>query len=119
MQGARDRSKRAGCECLLSKDDILIPDVCPVLGLPLEVIGGKFSDNSPTLDRIDNNKGYTKGNVLVVSWRANRLKADATLQELRMIAAFYGALPVSNDADAEPFVVPHNGFQKAGKRSSL
>lgn len=43
-------------------------------------------DNSYSLDRIDPNKGYIKGNIWVISLRANRIKNDATVSELRMIA---------------------------------
>jgi len=44
--------------------------------------------NSPTLDRIDNRKGYVKGNVIVVSWRYNSLKKDAPPEELGAVALF-------------------------------
>jgi hypothetical protein len=36
-------------------------------------------------DRKDNARGYVKDNVRVISWRANRLKSDATLEELRLL----------------------------------
>jgi hypothetical protein len=63
-----------------------------VLGIVLEF--GKTSekawrDNSPSLDRIVPEKGYVRDNVLVVSYRANRIKNDATISELQQIAAFY------------------------------
>jgi hypothetical protein len=57
--------------------------------------GGKPSPNSPSLDRIDNSKGYIEGNVIVVSWRANNLKRDASIQELQKIVEFYQRL-ISN-----------------------
>ena len=38
---------------------------------------------------IENSKGYIRGNVIVISDRANRLKGDATLLELQRIADFY------------------------------
>ena len=47
--------------------------------------GQKRLENSASLDRIDNVKGYIPGNVQVISWRANRVKSDATLDELILI----------------------------------
>jgi hypothetical protein len=49
-------------------------------------------DASPELDRIVPSLGYVKGNVLVVSRRANRIKTDATVEELQQVASFYAAL---------------------------
>jgi hypothetical protein len=40
------------------------------------------------LDRIDNSKGYTPSNIQVISWRANRIKADASADELRRVLAY-------------------------------
>lgn len=75
----------------LLPEDIVIPDVCPVLGIELRHNYGKNgpTDHSPTVDRIDNSKGYVRGNVIVVSFRANRLKSDATSAELLRVANFY------------------------------
>lgn len=42
-------------------------------------------ENSPSIDRLDNTKGYVKGNINIISWRANRIKSDATLDELEKI----------------------------------
>lgn len=56
--------------------DIIIPETCPMLGIKLEFgfdkQGGNF--NSPSLDRIIPELGYTKGNVMVISKRANMIK---------------------------------------------
>jgi len=41
----------------------------------------RANDNSATIDRIDNGLGYVKDNVLIVSWRANRLKSDGTAED--------------------------------------
>jgi hypothetical protein len=61
-----------------------IPTHCPVFTwIALEYrVGEGRRDNSPSLDRIDNTKGYVKGNVRVISWRANNLKGNAIDQEL-------------------------------------
>lgn len=70
-------------------DTIGIPLTCPVLGIPLFFHRHKVQDDSISFDRVDSTKGYTVDNVLVVSYRANRLKSDATLEELRRITRFY------------------------------
>lgn len=70
-----------------------IPDVCPVFGIPLNYNGsGKQGwsrdDSSPSVDRIDSTKGYTKDNIQIISWRANRIKNDSTPEELRRLADY-------------------------------
>ena len=61
--------------------------VCPIFGIPI-VYGqkGMGSHNSAHLDRTDSSKGYVVGNVNWISGRANRIKYDATIEELRKIA---------------------------------
>jgi hypothetical protein len=63
--------------------------VCPILCIPLKWNKGKAYDNSYSFDRIDNNGAYEIGNIVVVSNRANRLKGNATVEELVKIAEFY------------------------------
>ena len=92
---AKNRAAKDGREFNIEITDIVIPEHCPVLGIPLlrapslNKIGWREKDSRASLDRIDNSKGYVKGNVVVVSYRANRLKADASLAELQQIVAFY------------------------------
>lgn len=85
---ARRNSRRRGEECTLTIDDIKIPEVCPVLGVTL-VHGGRkgkgVQDNSPSIDRIDAAKGYTPDNIWIISQRANRIKNNATLEELQLL----------------------------------
>ncbi|MDR5811998.1 hypothetical protein QCE62_00150 [Caballeronia sp. LZ033] len=90
---ARWRSRRDGREFSITSADVHIPDVCPVLGIPIYT-GGTYgnNDNSPSLDRIDSTKGYIAGNVVVISNRANTLKRDATPEELVRLAQFYTQL---------------------------
>jgi hypothetical protein len=88
---SRARAKKLGLQFNLEECDIIIPDVCPVLGIPLYFSNtGKkgATNNTPTLDRADNSKGYLKGNVFVISSRANLLKRDAEEWELRAIADY-------------------------------
>lgn len=71
----------------ISPEDIVIPEVCPIFGMPLVTYLGahRYLDNKASLDRIDPNKGYVKGNVWVISWKANRLKSDNTIETLEAI----------------------------------
>ena len=94
---AKYRAKRLGLDFNLTVDDIHIPIICPVLGLPLTVLrtgngGLRRKSMAPSIDRIDNSKGYITGNVIVVSARANVLKNDATVEELLKLATFYSTL---------------------------
>ena len=76
----------------LTYKDIVIPEVCPILGVQLRTGWGKGRNNKDTcasLDRIIPELGYVKGNVIVVSYRANRIKNDATWQELLTLGNFY------------------------------
>lgn len=87
---AKIRAKKLGLEFDLDKTDIVIPDVCPYLGIRLEIhvgVSGKKGpkQNSPSVDRIDNTLGYIKDNVEVISYRANRLKNDGTPHEIMAI----------------------------------
>lgn len=89
---ARARARQRGLEFDITLDDFNIPERCPVLGILLVHGSDGFNPASPTLDRIDNSRGYTKDNILVVSWRANSIKGDATPEELTMVADFYARL---------------------------
>ena len=86
-RNAKARSIRKNIYFKLEKEDIKIPVRCPVLGLVLHRYPGKRGGgpSSPTIDRIDPTKGYTKENVHVISKRANMLKNDATPEELVQI----------------------------------
>ena len=85
LYSAKHRSKKAGIPFSLKVTDIVIPKKCPVLGIEIWTAPGIKTDHSPSLDRIDNTKGYIPSNVWVISWRANALKRDGTLEELEML----------------------------------
>lgn len=93
LNQARNRAREKGLDFDLTVDDIFIPKQCPVLGIPLffSKTGKKGPcDNTPALDRIDNNLGYVRGNVAVISTRANVLKRDAEEWELLAVARYMG-----------------------------
>ena len=77
--------KQQGIDFNLTVDDIDIPERCPVLGIPIKHDTGN-REQTPSIDRIDPSGGYVRGNVRVISARANRLKSDATKDELLAIA---------------------------------
>ena len=91
---AKYRARQKGLDFTIDKEDVVIPDKCPLLGIELVCHRGKGSQqgNSPSLDRIDSSKGYIKGNVWVISNRANTLKNDATIQELKTLVENLEAL---------------------------
>lgn len=88
IHNTRATAKEKNLEHDITKEDIYIPEYCPILGLKLEFSGNGYADNAPSVDRIDNTKGYIKGNVQVISWRANTLKRDATLEELKQLVNY-------------------------------
>jgi hypothetical protein len=82
LHDAKQRAKRYGREFTITEADIVIPELCPVLGIELERGAGKPSGSSPCLDRIDNSAGYVPGNVHVISQRANARKHSYTVRQL-------------------------------------
>src|SRR3546814_17922297 len=90
VRPARSRAKKLGIACPIDHNSFEVPNVCPVLGIPLFRKGSKgYSDNAPSLDRINPALGYVQGNIIVVSMRCNRAKNNLTIAELRTPAAFY------------------------------
>lgn len=85
---ARYRARKKGIEFNLEVSDIVIPKLCPVLKIPLAIGGSNGGPRgcSPSLDRINNLKGYIKGNVQVISHKANTMKHCANNNELILFA---------------------------------
>lgn len=79
----KGRAKRKGIEFSITEDDVIIPDICPLLGIPI-TFGGNYTNrnNSPSIDRIDNSKGYTSDNIRVISFLANTIKRDLSKELL-------------------------------------
>lgn len=92
LSAAKSRAKRRGIPFDIIPSDIIIPERCPVLGIPLQLSNGVRGPASPSIDRIIPELGYVKGNVVVTSWRANDIKKDATPEELFLLAKHYAPL---------------------------
>ncbi len=85
LAAARIRARKYDIPCTITTADIIVPERCPLLGVVLETGIGGVSPNSPSLDRIIPHLGYVPGNVLVISNRANIIKNDANLSELKLL----------------------------------
>ena len=95
FSSARSRAKKRGIPFTISYEDLLpLPTHCPVLGIELDYCNKKVSPkdstplakpNSASIERLNPKGGYTKENTHIVSWRANFLKRDATIDELERI----------------------------------
>lgn len=92
LTNAQKRAKEVGVLFNLDLGDVVIPTHCPVLGIKLSTTSKRMSDESPSLDRHIPALGYVKGNVSVISMRANRIKCDASVEELESIVAWMRGL---------------------------
>lgn len=89
---AKRRAKVDNIPFDLVKQDIydIYPSdgMCPMLGIKLTPNISVTKENSPSLDRLIPERGYVKGNVIVISHKANRIKSNATLDELEKVVKF-------------------------------
>lgn len=87
LGAAKQRAHKGGIEFSLREEDIVIPENCPFLNIPLTNLFGEgrvFSNAS--IDRIDPTKGYVKENIQIISDLANRMKQNATPEQLIVFA---------------------------------
>lgn len=88
LRGAKNRAAKKDLAFDIAINDIVIPSHCPILNIPLYVGIDKPGPNSPTLDRIDNTIGYTHNNIQVISAKANIMKSNATIVELKLLVTY-------------------------------
>jgi hypothetical protein len=92
LNASKQRAALKGREHSITLDDLkeLYPEDgrCPVFGIELKFGNQGFRECSPSIDRIDSDGGYTKENIQIISWKANRLKAYATVEELETLVAY-------------------------------
>lgn len=86
----KNRAKRMNIPFNLNPEDIIIPEKCPLLEIPIFIKPykekGSFCPNSPSLDKIIPELGYIKGNIMVISMKANIMKSNASIEELKIFS---------------------------------
>lgn len=85
---AKYRAKKKNIEFSIKFEDLNIPEYCPVFGFKLQTMGGKRTETSYSIDRLDNSKGYTKENTRVISWKANQYKGNMTIKEVEALLRY-------------------------------
>lgn len=104
LHNIKTRAKKQGVPFELTADDLTTPEFCPVLGIRLErsmnPLGG-VTDCAPTVDRLIPEVGYIKSNIIIVSHKANRIKNNATVEELETVARFYRDLFIAKELNKE------------------
>lgn len=86
LYAAKSRAKKKQLDFSVTIDDIVVPDVCPIFNEPFNWLAkGMHCSSSPSLDRIDNSKGYVPGNVRIISHRANKIKSNLTYSEITQL----------------------------------
>lgn len=92
LNASKQRASLKNREHTITLEDIKelypVDGKCPVFGFDLEFNSGGFRETSPSIDRIDSSKGYTKDNIQIISWKANRIKSYATVEELETVVSY-------------------------------
>ena len=85
----RGRAKERGIEFSITEKDLELPECCPILDLKLDYFSHSAAvDNIATIDRIDSSKGYIPGNIQIISFLANRIKSDASIDTLEKVLKY-------------------------------
>lgn len=92
FRAKRANATRIGYTWNLEFGELEWPTHCPILGLELDYFAESRQENSPSFDQVVPGKGYIKGNVRIISWRANRIKNDGTPEEHRKVADYLDQL---------------------------
>lgn len=90
LHNSRRRASERNIPWALTREAIesLLTDSCPALGIGLKYEPGPLADNSPTLDRRDPSRGYLPDNIVVLSSLANRIKTNATAEQVRAVLVY-------------------------------
>ena len=79
---AKKRAIKYNLPFNITVEDLEITDTCPLLNIPLNWNGGPRNDNTPSLDKINPELGYIKGNCRIISNLANIMKNKASEKQL-------------------------------------
>lgn len=90
LNAIRCRAKQSNLPFNLTLEDLTIPEVCPVLNIPINKTWGyadqdENKDSCPSIDRVIPSFGYVKHNIRIISGRANRIKTDSTVEEIKLV----------------------------------
>lgn len=86
-KNARSRSRIKNVPFNIEESDIVIPKTCPVFPwIELCATNTSSEDNSPSVDRVIPELGYVKGNIQIISRRANTIKSMGSAEEHERIA---------------------------------
>jgi len=86
--GLKSNAKVRNIPFSLQESDIKIPKKCPILGIPLKKNTGSVGPDSPSVDRINNKKGYHGDNIRVISNKANTIKSDLTVAQAKKLVKY-------------------------------
>lgn len=86
IKGSRSRAKERNFEHDIEIEDFEYHTHCPILNIAYTYLEGSMS--APSLDRVDTTKGYVKGNVKIISRRANSLKSDASISDIEKLLKY-------------------------------
>ena len=82
----RESAMKRGIHFDLSVQDVMDigrPKICRYLEVELDYMATKVSPNSPSVNRIDPSLGYVRGNIEIISNKANSMLLNATKEELK------------------------------------
>lgn len=123
LSKAKTRAKRSGTHFDLTMDDLFVPQICPILGIPISTGNLTREKQSPSIDRMDNSKGYTKGNSWIISSLSNTMKSDASPEELFLFARWVvgESVFIIEKQDVERKVLNrwHSGIKSRSKRDGI
>lgn len=99
VAAAKSRARIQSIDFNITEDDFEIPKYCPILGIELGEVRNtpQNKDYSPSLDRIDNTKGYVRNNICVISAKANRHKSDMTLKQIKALYDYVRLIELTDE----------------------